>query len=61
MADLLGARPAFTDANSVARWSSVAPDTTLPRLDLDPQTQPNAHVMSPFPVREDLNSKIAIW
>ena len=58
MGDLLGARPQFTDARSLPRWSSSEPDV-LPEL--DPQTQPNTHVISPFPVREDLNSKIALW
>ena len=58
MADLLGARPQFTEAKSLPRWSSSEPDI-LPEL--DPQTLSNAHVINPFPVREDLNDKIALW
>ena len=58
MADLLGARPEFTDAKSVTRWSSTEHDA-LPEL--DPHALPNAHVIDPFPVREDLNDKIALW
>ena len=58
MSDLLGARPQFTEAQALPRWSSTQPDS-LPEL--DPNTLPNAHVMNLFPVREDLNGKIAIW
>ena len=58
MADLLGARPEFTDAKSLPRWSSTEHEV-LPEL--DPQTLPNAHVINPFPVRADLNDKIALW
>ena len=56
--DLLGARPEFMEAGSLPRWSASQPDT-LPEL--DPLALPNAHVINPFPVRDDLNSKIALW
>ena len=58
MADLLGARPQFTEAQALPRWSSTQAGS-LPEL--DPQSVPNAHVISPFPLREDLNEKIALW
>lgn len=56
--DLLGARPEFVEAQSLPRWNSTHPSAPL---ELDQETLPNAHVINPFPVRDDLNSKIALW
>lgn len=59
MSDLLGARSKFTDAASLPRWSSTVPAEEFPQL--DPQSLPSAHVISPFPVRGDLNDKVILW
>ena len=58
MTDPLGTRPQFTEARSVPRWGASRAETLR---ELDRQALPNAHVISPFPVREDLNDKVALW
>lgn len=46
------------DIASLPRWvSSPLPGPPTPSSG----PLPNAHVISPFPVREDLNSKVALW
>ncbi|XP_064404084.1 protein GDAP2 homolog [Halichondria panicea] len=57
--DPLGARPNIVDADTIARWSSSDPEGPPPNVD-DSQL-PSSHVISPFPVREDLNTKVALW
>ena len=57
--DPLGARPNIVDVDSIARWNTSDPEGPPPNVD-DSQL-PSSHVISPFPVREDLNSKVALW
>lgn len=56
--DLLGARPSIAEAVGLPRWNTTSPGPLQP---MDPESVPNAHVINPFPVRDDLNSKIALW
>ncbi len=56
--DPLGARPTTVDLGEVTRWGASQADSPIPS---DPSALPNAHVISPFPVREDLNQKVALW
>ena len=56
--DLLGARPVLAEALSLPRWSETSPEPPQP---LDLESLPNAHIINPFPVRDDLNRKIALW
>ena len=56
--DPLGARPSTVDATALPRWGSIPlPSPPVPTSG----PLPNAHVISPFPIREDLNSKVALW
>ena len=56
--DPLGARPEIVQAMELVRWNeTLRGETTLPQL----SSLPNAHVITPFPIREDLNGKIALW
>ena len=57
--DPLGARPATIEVGSIARWNTSEPEGPPPNV--EDSLLPNAHVISPFPVREDLNAKVAIW
>ena len=57
--DPLGARPQVIDVSEIARWGDSSPEGPPPNV--DEETLPNAHVISPFSVREDLNMKIALW
>lgn len=57
--DPLGAKPQTMDLKDVVRWGATEP-ADPPTVDSSRQL-PNAHVISPFPVREDLNNKIALW
>ena len=56
--DPLGARPQVVDIGDVLRWGAVNPETPPP---LSPRDREPVHVISPFPVREDLNDKVALW
>lgn len=56
--DPLGARPQVVDIGDVLRWGAVSPETPPP---LSPRDREPVHVISPFPVREDLNDKVALW
>lgn len=57
--DPLGARPTTVDLCELTRWGAAQEQPTAP-LDLS-DSLPNAHVISPFPIREDLNQKVALW
>ena len=57
--DPLGAKPQVVDASDVTRWSETSPEGPPPNV--DEESLPNAHVISPFYVREDLNRKVALW
>lgn len=57
--DPLGARPDTVDIASIAAWNTSDPEGPPPNV--DDSALPNAHTLSPFPIREDLNKKVAIW
>lgn len=57
--DPLGAKPNTVNVAEIPRWSSSEAEGPPPNV--DDSVLPNAHVISPFPVREDLNNKIALW
>lgn len=57
--DPLGARPATVEVGSIARWNTSEPEGPPPNV--EDTLLPNAHVISPFTVREDLNAKVALW
>ena len=57
--DPLGAKPQVVDASEITRWADTAPEGPPPNV--DEELLPNAHVISPFSVREDLNRKVALW
>lgn len=57
--DPLGAKPNTVSVSEIPRWSSSEPEGPPPNV--DDSVLPNAHVISPFSVREDLNNKVAIW
>ena len=56
--DPLGARPQVVDIGDVLRWGAVQPETPSP---ISPADKTPTHVISPFPMREDLNDKVALW
>lgn len=55
----LGARPQTVEGNSLPRWSKMEIDMVA--SEASGRTYPNAHSTTPFPIREDLNTKIALW
>ena len=57
--DPLGAKPQVVDAADVTSWDDTQPEGPPPNV--ADETLPNAHVISPFSVREDLNRKVALW
>lgn len=57
--DPLGARPVTVDIASIPRWNTFDPEGPPPNV--EDSVLPSAHVISPFPVREDLNNKVALW
>ena len=56
--DPLGARPQVVDIGDVLRWGAVQSETPPP---ISPADKTPTHVISPFPMREDLNDKVALW
>lgn len=57
--DPLGAKPQVVDASEITRWADTESEGPPPNV--DEETLPNAHVISPFSIREDLNRKVALW
>jgi len=57
--DPLGARPDTVEGSSIARWNTSDPEGPPPNV--EDSVLPNAYTISPFPMREDLNGKIAVW
>ena len=57
--DPLGAKPQVVDISDVTRWGDTAAEGPPPNV--EDEALPNAHVISPFSVREDLNNKVALW
>lgn len=55
----LGARPQTVEGNSLPRWSKTEVDVAA--SEATGKSYPGAHSTTPFPVREDLNEKIALW
>lgn len=55
----LGARPQTVEGNSLPRWSKTEVDMAV--SEATGRTYPNSHSTTPFPIREDLNEKIALW
>ena len=57
--DPLGAKPQVVDISGVTRWGDTAAEGPPPNV--EEENLPNAHVISPFSIREDLNNKVALW
>lgn len=45
------------DALSLPRWSS----TPVPAYEIESQPSTSLRTETPFPVRQDLNDKVALW
>lgn len=56
--DPLGAKPPTCDVSELQPWGDGDPEGSPP---FPEGSLPKAHKTSPFPVREDLNKKVAIW
>ena len=63
--DPLGARPDTVDADGIERWGDVEPEsdplTAAANTSVIGSELPCAHATPPFPVRADLNNKVAYW
>ena len=60
--DPLGARPVIVEVEELTRWAdALSPRDPLTSASVVGPDMPNAHSSPPFSVREDLNSKLAIW
>lgn len=55
--DPLGVTASIADALSLPRWSS----TPVPAYEIMSQPTSSRRTATPFPVREDLNAKVALW
>lgn len=57
--DPLGAKPDTIDVTSISPWSASDPEGPPPNV--DDTALHNAHTLTPFPLRDDLNRKVALW
>ena len=55
--DPLGVTAPIVDALSLPKWSS----TPVPAYDVMSQPLNSRRTENPFPVRQDLNYKVALW
>jgi len=55
--DPLGVTAPIVDALSLPRWSS----TPVPAYENAGSPANSARTQNPFPIRQDLNSKVALW
>ena len=56
--DPLGAKQPTCSVSELVLWGAVQPNGLPPHQE---SSLPNAHSISPFSVRDDLNSKVALW
>jgi len=59
--DPLGAKTATVCAAELATWADTPLDGEVIKSYASVTSLPNAHAVSPFPIREDLNKKVALW
>ncbi len=60
--DPLGAKPATVSASDLPSWADTESDSEVLKNYASSLTNfPNAHSISPFLIREDLNKKVALW
>lgn len=55
--DPLGVTAPIVDALSLPRWSS----TPVPSYENEVSQASNGRIQNPFPIRQDLNSKVVLW
>ena len=58
--DPLGAQPTITEAKDLPRWDADQSTLRSP-IQIPADSTASPYSTSPFPVRRDLNQKIAFW